>query len=117
MYGDENKGIKKKILIGVGAVLIVAIIVVVILMLTKSKLTGTWINQLNRNSSYEFSSGGKGAYIYLNTRNEFKYETDGDKLIITYSNDSVYEFTYKLNNNKLILKQSSGNTSIFVKKK
>ncbi len=117
MYGDEKKGINKKILLIVGAILIVAIIVVLIIFLTGSKLEGTWINQLDRNSGYVFKSGGKGESVYFNSTTEFEYETNKDQLIFTYNNGTVDKYTYKIDDGRLVIKNQNGSINVFVRKK
>ena len=77
-------------------------------------LVGSWVHS---SYVYTFNSDKTGTYDALGTKMEFTYEDDGSKVSILYkgnTNASTYE--YKIEDNKLIIKDSFGNDVEYTRK-
>ena len=77
----------------------------------KITLVGSW--DYSGLYTYVFNADGTGSYAGSN----FTYTTDGDKLSITYEGNTVpFETTYKIDGNKLIIKDSFDNDVTYTRK-
>lgn len=76
-------------------------------------IVGNWVYGSNSSYEYEFKEDGTGSY-YGRT---FTYTIDGEKISILYDGDSVpFESTFSIDGNKLDIKDSRGNSTIYTKK-
>lgn len=95
--------------------LLSVLLVAVLLVATacgKKGLVGSW-NYEGTNYTYTFNEDGTGEYAGA----KFTYTTEGDKLSILYDgNTAPFETTYKIEDNKLIIKDSLDNDVIYVRK-
>ena len=84
----------------------------------KATLVGSW--EYNRGSStyaYNFKDDKTGSYSVYGTEMPFTYEDDGQKVTILYEGNTVSStFEYKIEGNKLIIKDSFGNDVEYIKK-
>ncbi len=77
-------------------------------------LVGSWDHN---GFVYTFNSDKTGNYNSLGTILEFGYEDDGEKVTLHYKNstmENVYE--YKIEDNKLIIKDSFGKDVEYIRK-
>lgn len=66
---------------------------------------------------YSFNSDKTCSYDYGNTKMECTYEVDGDNLSITYKGNTVpFKTTFKIEGNKLIIKDSFNKDVEYIKK-
>ena len=76
-------------------------------------IVGNWVYGSNSSYEYEFKEDGTGSY-YGRT---FTYTIDGEKISILYDGDSApFESTFSIDGNKLDIKDSRGNSTIYTKK-
>ena len=77
----------------------------------KITLIGTW--SYNNLYTYVFNEDGTGDYSGM----KFTYTTDGDKLSILYEGNTVpFETIYRIEDNKLIIKDSFDEDVIYERK-
>lgn len=80
-------------------------------------LIGTWKYDGPVEYSYVFEEGGKGAYVFGETRMEFTYTDNGDSVEILYTgNTESNTYKYKIEDGKLQIEDSFGETVTYVKK-
>ena len=97
---------------------ILLIIAVCLLTITgcqkKTGLIGSWVHD---NYVYTFNKDNTGSYTAYSNVLEFTYEDKGDKVTIRYKgNTSSVDFPYKIEKNKLTIKDSFGNDIIYKRK-
>ena len=96
------------------SVLLVAFVLVALFTLTacgKKTLVGSWT--YGNSFTYTFNEDGTGEYSGM----KFTYTTEGDKLSILYDgNTAAFETTYKIEGNKLTIKDSFNNDVVYEKK-
>ena len=69
------------------------------------------------NFVYTFNEDGTCSYDAAGTLMKCTYETDGDKLSILYDGDTVsFDTTYSIDGNKLNVRDSFGNDTIYTRK-
>lgn len=77
-------------------------------------LVGSWEHS---GYTYKFNDDNTGAYMFYTTEMKFTYEDKGDKVSIKYENATVpSEFEYRIEGNKLIIKDSFGKDVEYTKK-
>ena len=77
----------------------------------KNTIVGKWALD---NFVYTFNEDKTCEYNAAGTIMKCTYETDGDKLSILYDGNTVpFETTYEINGNKLNVKDSLGNDTIY----
>ena len=77
-------------------------------------LVGSWAHD---KYVYTFNADKTGTYDALGNKMEFTYEDKGDKVSILYKgNTNASEFEYKIDGNKLIIKDSFGSDVEYIKK-
>jgi len=100
-------------------ILVVVVLCFAVLLLVgcgKKGLTGSWKSE-SGNYTYTFKEDGTGTYDVSGTKMEFTYTTEGSKLSITYKGTTApFETTFEINGNKLNVKDSFGNDTIYVRK-
>ena len=112
----------KYILIAVAVLIVVAIVVVLIVNGNKGTtkadtIIGTWKYE-SADYAYTFNEDGTGKYEAMGTTMEFTYTTEGNKLSITYTgNTSPFETEYSIDGNKLNVKDSFGQDTIYKRQK
>lgn len=84
----------------------------------KKSVVGTWSTKLGSyNYTYTFNENGTGAYDIEGSKLEFTYTVDKDKITINYDGNTVpFETTFEINGNKLNMKDSLGNDTIYTRK-
>ncbi len=101
--------------------LLVALVLVSTFMLVgcgKKGLVGKWASeQYSGQFVYTFNEDGTGNYDAMGTVREFTYQTNEDKISILYKGDTVpFESTFTLDGDKLNVKDSLGNDTIYNRK-
>lgn len=101
-------------------VVLIALMAFVTLTLTgcgkekKAGLVGSWDYS---GFVYKFNEDKTGSYSVYSTEMPFTYEDKGDKVSIKYENATVAsEFEYRIEDNKLIIKDSFGKDVVYTKK-
>ena len=80
----------------------------------KSLLVGSWENE---GYIYTFKEDNTGSYSYFQAKMEFTYEEKKTVLSLLYKGSKQpINFEYKINNNKLIIKDSNGEETEYTKK-
>ncbi len=93
-------------------------LVVILVGCGKKGLVGKWASeQYSGQFVYTFNEDGTGNYDAMGTVREFTYETNEDKISILYNGDTVaFESTFTLDGDKLNVKDSFGNDTIYNRK-
>ena len=75
---------------------------------SENNLTGTF--HYNDSISYEFKENGKGAMYDGNSKYDYTYTIDGEKLTMDFKNEAVHDatYTFKLENDTLTLQGEEG---------
>ena len=82
----------------------------------KKGLVGSWIYKTG-SYVYVFNDDGTGSYEYGSNVRNFTYTTDGNKITILYSGNTIpFETTYEIKDDELIIKDSYDNDTIYVRK-
>lgn len=110
----------KKTLLFLGLVLIVVLCIAVLVGCDKKEeakgIIGEW-EYVTGGYTYKFNEDKTGSYTAGSTVMEFTYEDDGSKVSILYTgNTMASDYEYKIEGNKLIIKDSIGNDVEYVKK-
>ncbi len=83
---------------------------------TSSSLVGTW-NWEGGVFAYVFKKDGSGVYKTGSERYYFTYKTKGNKIIIKHTDvKNLTKLKYRIEGKKLIIKDSSGDDVIYIKK-
>lgn len=94
------------------AVALVAVTFVATACGKKEGIVGSWTYETG-GYTYTFNADGTGDYNGA----KFTYTTEGDKISILYDGNSVaFETVYEINGNKLNVKDSLGNDTIYIRK-
>ena len=97
------------------AILLVVLCVTVVGCGKKDPIVGKWAYGSGESFMYTFNSDGTCHYTANNK--DCTYKVDGDKLSITYNGDtSSFDTTFKIEDNKLIIKDSFGSDVVYEKK-
>lgn len=110
---------KKKIRIMIVLIVIVLILIVLALVGTKktprAQIVGTWTT--DGVTIYEFEKGNTGKLIVSLGEYEFTYKITDDTLEIDFENErsSDAKYTYKIEENKLILRGDNGTYTLIRK--
>ena len=112
----------KKTLLAIG---LVALLIVCIFMLAgcnkegaqKTKgIIGSW-EYVSGGYTYTFNEDKTGSYVYGENKMEFTYENDESKVSMLYAgNTAPLELEYRIEGNKLIIKDSLGSDVEYIKK-
>lgn len=108
---------KKTLLIAGLALMLVAFVVILTGCGSKKDqgIIGSWKYELG-GYVYTFNEDKTGNYAFGDTKMEFTYEDDGSKVSILYTgNTSPLELEYRIEGNKLIIKDSFGSDVEYVK--
>ena len=109
---------KTILLIGVIAVLAAALFVLTGCGEKKEEantIIGSW--QHTSGYTYTFNNDKTGSYSLSGTEMKFTYEDKGDKVSILYTgNTQASEYAYRIEGNKLIIKDSLGSDVEYTKK-
>ena len=102
----NRKTLKIKLLIILIFIAIISILAVIAInnsIKSKNPLNGTFI--YNDKVKYEFNGKTKGAMYDRDTKYLYTYKVEGDKLIINFKDDAVYDatYTFKLEEDTLTL--------------
>ena len=82
----------------------------------KNSIVGKWEYE-SGGFTYTFKEDKTGTYDVNGNIMKFTYETDGDKLSILYDGDTTsFDTTYSIEGNKLNVKDSLGNDTIYIRK-
>ena len=95
------------------------LIVVSIITLTackdKNTIVGSW--EHTGGYVYTFNDDMTGSYTAGGNKMEFTYKDDGEKVSILYTdNTAASDYAYRIEGNKLIIKDSFGNDVEYIKK-
>lgn len=97
------------------ACLLVLACVVVVGCGKKDPIVGKWAYGSGESFMYTFNSDGTCHYTANNK--DCTYKVDGDKLSITYEGSTApFETTFKIEDNKLIIKDSFGSDVVYEKR-
>ena len=81
----------------------------------KKGIVGSWA--YNTNYVYTFNADGTGNYDVYGSKTEFTYTTEGNKISILYTGDTdPFETEYSIDGDKLNIKDSFGNDTIYKRK-
>lgn len=82
----------------------------------KSGIVGKWQSELG-GYTYDFKNDGTGTYNMFGSETQFTYTDNGTSFAIKYAG-SDYEMTleYRIEGNKLIVKDSFGKDTNYIKK-
>lgn len=81
----------------------------------KNPILGSWKYD-GAEFTYTFNEDGTGSYNAMGNNMEFTYTTDGDKISILYTGNTVpFETTFEINDDTLNVKDSFG-ADVFYKK-
>lgn len=79
-------------------------------------IIGTW-EYVSGGYTYTFNEDKTGNYAYGDAKMDFTYEDDGSKVSMLYTgNTAPLELEYRIEGNKLIMKDSLGSDVEYVKK-
>lgn len=79
----------------------------------KNTIVGKWESKVYSSYVYTFNEDGTGDYSGV----KFTYTTEGNNISITYDGNSVpFKSTYEIKDNELIIKDSFGNDTVYIKK-
>lgn len=82
-----------------------------------NSIVGSWEYESSSGYIYKFNDDKTGSYTAFGQERAFTYEDDGTKLTILYEGDTVSgSFEYRIEDNKLIIKDSFGKDVVYVKK-
>ena len=105
------KGIKKFLLLFV----LIASVFVLTACKKEDSIVGSW--EHTGGYVYTFNDDMTGSYTAGGTKMEFTYKDDGEKVSILYKdNTAASDYAYKIEGNKLIIKDSFGNDVEYIKK-
>lgn len=85
----------------------------------KATLVGTWEYTRGNGSTYAyiFKDDNTGAYSVYGSEMPFTYEDDGEKVTILYNGNTISNtFEYRIEGDKLIIKDSFGDDVEYTKK-
>lgn len=100
---------------GLLACLLVLVCVLVIGCGKKDPIVGKWAYGSGESFMYTFNSDGTCHYTANNK--DCTYKVDGDKLSITYEGSTAaFETTFKIEGNKLTIKDSFGSDVVYEKR-
>lgn len=86
----------------------------------KYTLVGSWEHEasLNTKYTYTFNEDKTGSYSYSSAEMKFTYEDNGDSFKILYDGNTLAStYEYRIEGDKLIVKDSFGNDVEYVRKK
>ena len=79
-------------------------------------IIGSWVYE-SGGYTYTFNEDKTGDYSYGESKMEFTYEDDGSKISFLYTgNTEPLELEYRIEGNKLIIKDSLGSDVEYIKK-
>ena len=100
---------------GLLAGLLVVLCVAVVGCGKKDPIVGKWAYGSGESFMYTFNSDGTCHYTANNK--DCTYKVDGEKLSITYEgSDAAFETTFKIEDNKLTIKDSFGSDVVYEKR-
>ena len=83
---------------------------------SKKSIIGSWKNDTGYGFIYTFDSDNTGSYTAFGNKMNFTYEDDGTKVTILYrGNTTPSTYEYRIDGNKLIIKDSFGEDMEYVK--
>ena len=87
----------------------------------KKGLIGDWVyfngSSTQSNIYYTFKDEKNGSYTFYGSARNFTYTDDGTKLTILYDGDTAaFETTFKIEDDKLTIKDSLGNDVVYTRK-
>lgn len=118
----KKNGKTHKIIILSICIIIVIVAVVTAVILINRKDTNNQISEsednligtfyYNDSIRYEFKKNGKGAMYDGNSKYEYTYTNDGQKIKMNFKNEAVHDatYTFKLENDTLTLQGEEGTT-------
>ena len=118
----KKNGKTHKIIILSICIIIVIVAVVTAVILINRKDTNNQISESEENLigtfyyndsiRYEFKKNGKGAMYDGNSKYEYTYTNDGQKIKMNFKNEAVHDatYTFKLENDTLTLQGEEGTT-------
>lgn len=88
----------------------------------KNELVGSWKNDTTVEGYefiYTFNEDGTGNYNAAGNVMNFTYKTDGNKISFDYTDEGMVTFdtTYSIDGNKLNVKDSNNDDTIYIKQK
>lgn len=101
------------------SLLLVTVLLLGVFVLTGCKKNNGIVGQWKHTSGYvyTFNSDKTGSYSYGSTEMKFTYEDDGKKVSILYTgNTNASSYEYKIEGNKLIIKDSFGKDVEYTRK-
>ena len=113
----------KKTFLAIGMIVMLAIAVLVLTGCGEKEeeakgIVGSWsYSPYGTEYTYTFNSDKTGSYSVSGTAMPFTYEDQGDKVTILYNGNTVPStFAYRIEGNKLIIKDSFGTDVEYTKK-
>ncbi len=101
-------------------VLFIALLFVCVLLVgcgIKNSIVGSWVSEESSTFVYTFNEDKTGSYSVGGFNMNFTYTIDGNKLSILYEgNTEPFETEFTLENNKLNVKDSFGEDTIYIRK-
>lgn len=80
-------------------------------------IVGAWKSELG-SYTYHFNDDGTGDYSYSNTKMEFTYKTEGNKISILYNSSTApFETEYSIDGDTLNVIDSFGKDTLYKKQK
>lgn len=119
----RSKNMKKRTV----SIFVALMLVISVLMITgcskdkgdkesKKSIIGSWKNDTGYDFIYTFDSDNTGSYTAFGNKMNFTYEDDGTKVTILYrGNTTPSTYEYRIDGNKLIIKDSFGEDMEYVK--
>lgn len=117
--GKKNRKTHKIVILSICIVIVIVVAVVVVLINkndnhqvseSENDLIGTF--HYNDSIRYEFKKNGKGAMYDGNSKYQYTYTSDGEKIKMDFKNEAVHDatYTFKLENDTLTLQGEEGTT-------
>lgn len=98
----------------IGSLLLIISVMVITGCGRANSLIGSWEHS---GYVYTFNKNKTGSYGYGSSKRDFEYEDRGTLVVIKYKGDTVSnEYEYRIDDNKLIIKDSYGQDVTYIKK-
>lgn len=110
---NNRKTFKIKLIIALAIIVLITIIAINVFnksIDSENELNGIFI--YNENVKYEFNGKNKGAMYDGGNKYEYTYKINEDKITMDFKDEEIYDatYTFKLENNTLILIGGEGTT-------
>lgn len=101
---------RKRLMLLVSIFLLLTILITSIVYLSRDSLTGTW--HIDEVTAYQFNGRGKGALLLPGSEYEFTYKIEGNRLYIDFSYEGAKdaEYVFQVNGDTLTLNGGNATT-------